>query len=160
MEDQTLLELDEFKVSGTHLSQFVEKYEAFVSALSESEREKLQNFLTEKNELHSSSRTTGVTCDCPGQSQCSCSTWLSECCICWSSASHEGACGSYASICFCRTAPKELAPARFSDEEIFVKLNALNFREMFQFLINNNIDIKPLKQAFSELEKHALPLDN
>lgn len=161
IEDQQVAEqLDMFRVSNTELSKFLEKYEAFVSALSEKQKEQLQIFLNEKNEANDGSRTATVTCDCPGQSSCSCSTWLSECCICWSAATHEGACGSYAGFCTCRTGPKEDASLARTAVENFVTIKALNFRETIRFLERIGIDTKLLKSAFAELEKQALPLEN
>lgn len=161
IEDQQAVEqMDVFKVSDTHLSKFLEKYEAFVSDLSEKHREQLQVFLAEKDESNNGSRTATVTCDCPGQSSCSCSTWLSECCICWSATTHEGACGSYGGFCSCRTGPKENPSLGRTVVENFVTIKALNFRETIRFLESKGIDTKLLKTAFFELEKEALPLEN
>ena len=154
-------QLDVFKVSNKHFSKFLEKYEQFISGLSETNRVQLHDFITKKEELWVSSRIAQVNCDCPGQSKCSASSYFSECCICWDPGTHDGACGCYWGVCQCKTEAKlKEAPGRSSVEETFIKFSALNFRETIQFLQDKKVNVSSLKQALTELEKYGLPLDN
>jgi hypothetical protein len=148
-----------FKVSIFHLTEFITKYEIFISSLSEVNRDLLANYLMEKDLSHNA-RISGSSCNCPGQNSCSCQTWFSDCCICWDPQTENGACGSYGGICACKKEAKEpQGLGRSALLETYSIIDAKNFRELLRYLERNKINVFELRTAFIELEKHAMPLD-
>lgn len=92
-------------------------------------------------------------CNCPQQSTCSSDCQFGNCCICWSSGTHEGACGCLLGFPSCKSAKKDGGWWRLDDpevsHEVTVKPSAI--AAYFAWLETNSIDADAVESSYQNI---------
>jgi hypothetical protein len=143
-------------------------YEKFITSLSGSDQQFLMDLVdsyTLTIDSFPGGRMSGASCSCgPGQSTCVATGVFSDCCICWSPTTHDGVCGSYFGISFCRTESKipdtnpcqdppclnEFA-ARLDLQETITVRPALMYRALVELHNHSGVDITDIGIALHKL---------
>ncbi|GIL24473.1 MAG: hypothetical protein BroJett042_29860 [Bacteroidota bacterium] len=152
-----LIELpDQVQVESIRFSEFADRINTYVSTLNEKHQVLLQNYISNlENKLKAENgrRTIEATCNClQGQTNCSASSWASECCICCSNGA-SAVCGVYWFVAACRCDEVEVpSESRVGSQEVrYTTFYPKRFNDALNFAKDNGIDVKGMETEFKAL---------
>jgi hypothetical protein len=154
---------DQMQLKGNDYNSFASQFNERFASLPLHQQELLGSFIQSKNSastLNTSGRTNvASTCNCqPGQNTCSSSTWWSDCCICCSGGV-SAACSTSGPIvtCKCNQGDNTTREGKMAIElDNFVTIYPNHFKELFDFAIQNSIDLKNIEVLFAEVMKRNI----
>lgn len=127
------------------------------------------NFTFITVQVQAQSNYVGATCQCgAGQSTCSANCTFSDCCVCWTATTQNGACGCYFGIASCKTEkiddPKNLT----MDENIFGEVNPNaqitfhfdNFKKLITFFDKKGINTNEFKNTINSTSSKYLQIND
>jgi hypothetical protein len=156
--DLKIVEPDIIKVSSRYYNDFNIAYQSFFSSLSNSQKDLLNSYVMDLEKELVNGRVAGATCNCgQGQNSCTASGVFGDCCICWSPATQNGACGVYFGVPSCQVEEKSIAgPGRTESIETIVTFYSKKFSEMIEFATINQINTKEIRAEFKKLKSFAI----
>lgn len=129
----------------------------------------IMNFFALASFAQGTSKTAGATCNCTGgQSSCNSTCTFSDCCVCWSPSTQNGACGCYWGVASCKTSKINADKGLVSNDNIFGEVNPeanvvfhfAKFRSVFTFFDKLKISRSNLESIVNTLTAKYKPVDD